>query len=61
MAETRTSSRFMNLTRIGLAAASPNNTFQPTSTPQGGRPTGWAGVGVAAAVRERWARKKQCP
>lgn len=27
----------------------PNNKLQPTSTPQGIREIGWAGVGVAAA------------
>ena len=32
----------------------PNNTFQPTSTPQGIRSIGWVGAGVAAAERERW-------
>jgi len=36
----------------------PNNTLEPTSTPQGIRPIGWASVGVAVAERERWASQK---
>ena len=31
----------------------PNQRFQPTSTPQGSRSLGWAGLGVAAAELER--------
>jgi len=36
-----------------ISALRPNKSFEPTSTPPGGRPIGWVTSGVAAAQLKR--------